>query len=136
MSHHIIQPLGPHASSMQVEVLLWFAEGHDVLWIPIVEVGDEPDSIARAQAEAGAFGKPCLLQSIEAFAQIPDGVRGWVFPAHLDDTYTVAQRIGDEVSFGTLRHPVTGEAISYRTDTESAVGFAPPPLAVQPQSAV
>lgn len=63
-------------------------------------------------------------------------MRGWVFPAHLDDTYTVAQRIGHEVSFGTLRHPVTGVAISYRTDTESAVGFAPPPLAVQPQSAV
>ena len=136
MSHHIIQPLGPHASSMQVEVLLWFAASHDVLWIPIVEVGDEPDAVARAQAEAEAFGKPYLLQSIDAFAQIPDGVRGWVFPTHLDDTYTVAQRIGDEVSFGTLRHPVTGEAISYRTDTESAVGFAPPPLAVEPQSAV
>lgn len=134
MSHHIIQPLGPQALEMQAEVLLLFAAGHDVLWIPIVEVGDEPDAIARAEAEA--FGKPYLLQSIEAFSQIPDGVRGWVFPAHLDDTYTVAQRIGDEVSFGTLRHPVTGEAISYRTDTESAVGFAPPPLAVQPQSAV
>ena len=121
---------------MQAEVLLWFAAGHDVLWIPIVEVGDEPDAIARAQAEAEAFGKPYLLRSIDAFAQIPDGVRGWVFPAHLDDTYTVAQRIGDEVSFGTLRHPATGEAISYRTDTESAVGLAPPPLAVQPQSTV
>lgn len=136
MSHHIIQPFGPHALEMQAEVLLWFAAGHDVLWIPIVEVGDEPDALARAQAEAEAFGKPYLLESIEAFAQIPDGVRGWVFPAHLDDTYTVAQRAGHEVSFGTLRHPVTGVAISYCTDTESAVGFAPPPLAVQPQSTV
>ena len=136
MSHHIIQALGPQALEMQAEVLLWFAAGHDVLWIPIVEVGDEPDALARAQAEAGAFGKPYLLESIEAFAQIPDGVRGWVLPAHLHDTYTVAQRIGHEVIFGTLRHPVTGVAISYRTDTESAVGFAPPPLAAQPQSTV
>ena len=136
MSHHIIQPLGPHAFDMQVQVLLWFAAGHDVLWIPIVEVGDGPDAIARAQAEADALGKPHLLQSIEEFARIPDGVRGWVFPAHLDDTYAVALRIGSEVTFGTLRHPVTGEAISFRTDTESAVGFAPPSLAAQPQSAV
>ncbi len=136
MSHHIIQPLGPHAFDMQAEVLLWFTAGHDVLWIPIVEVGDEPDAIARAQAEADAFGKPYLLQNIEEFARIPDGVRGWVFPAHLDDTYAVALRIGSEVTFGTLRHPVTGEAISFRTDTESAVGFTPPSLAAQPQSAV
>ena len=89
MNHHIIQPLGPHAVEMQTEVLGWFAAGHDVLWIPIVEVGDEPDAIARAQAEAEALGKPYLLQSIEEFARIPDGVRGWVFPAHLDDTYAV-----------------------------------------------
>ena len=136
MSHHLIHPLGPHASSMQVEVLLWFAEGHYVLWIPIVEVGDEPDAIVRAQAEAATLGKPYLLQSIEEFARLPDGVRGWVFPAHLDDTCVVAQRIGSEVTFGTLCHPITGEAISYRTDTESAVGFAPPPLAAQPQSTV
>ena len=136
MSHHIIQPLGPHAVDMQAEVLLWFTAGHDVLWIPIVEVGDEPDAIARAQAEADALGKPCLLRSIEEFARIPDGVRGWVFPAHLDDTCVVAQRIGSEVTFGTLCHPITGEAISYRTDTESAVGFASPPLTSQPQSTV
>ena len=68
MSHHIIQVLGPQAWEMQAEVLLWFAAGHDVLWIPIVEVGDEPDAVARAQAEAEAFGKPYLLQSIDAFA--------------------------------------------------------------------
>lgn len=136
MSHHIIQPLGPHALEWQVQVLLWFEAGHDVLWIPIVEVGNEPDAIEQAQAEADAFGKPRLLQSIEEFARLPDGVRGWVFPAHLDDTCVVAQRIGSEVTFGTLCHPVTGEAISYRTDTESAAGFAPPPLAVQPQSMV
>jgi len=35
----------------------------------------------------------------------------------------------NEVSLGTLRHPVTGEATSYRTDTESAVGFTPPSAA-------
>lgn len=141
MSLHIIQLLDPQAFDMQAfdmqaEVLLWFAAGHDVLWIPIVEVGDGPDAIARAQAEADALGQPCLLRSLDEFARIPDGVRGWVFPAHLDDTYAIALRIGSEVAFGTLHHPVTGEAISFRTDTESAVGFAPPLLAAQPQSAV
>ena len=135
MSHHIIQPVGPHAFDMQAEVLLWFAAGHEVLWIPIVEVGDESDAIARAQAQAEALGKPCLLHCIEEFAYLPDGVRGWVFPAHLDDTCVVAQRTGSEVMFGTLCHPVTGKAISYRTDTETAVGFTPP-WAKQPQSAV
>ena len=136
MSHHILCSHGQHTVPMQVEVFGWFAAGHNVLWIPIVEVGDEPDAIVRAQAEAATLGKPYLLQSIEEFARLPDGVRGWVFPAHLDDTCVVAQRIGSEVTFGTLCHPITGEAISYRTDTESAVGFAPPPLAAQPQSTV
>lgn len=135
MSHHIVQSLGPHALAMQVEVLLWFEAGHDVLWIPIVEVGDGPDAAARALAQADALGKPYLLRSIEEFTRIPDGVRGWVFPAHLDDTYAVAQRVGHEVTFGVLRHPVTGAAISYRTDTESAVGLTPP-LAALPQSAI
>lgn len=136
MNHRITQAPGKHALAMQTEVLGWFAAGHDVLWIPIVEVSDQPDAIAQAQAESEVLGKPYLLHSIKDFARIPNGVRGWVFPAHQDDTYTVALRQGDEVSFGTLCHPVTGGAISYRTDTESAVGFTPPPLAVQPQSAV
>ncbi len=121
---------------METDVPGWFAAGHDVLWIPIVEVGEGPDAIARAQAEADALGKPYLLRSIEEFARIPDGVRGWVFPAHLDDTTVIATRIAGEVTFAALRHPHTGEVISYRTDTESAVGCLPPPLAAQPQSAV
>ena len=66
MSHHLIHPLGPHASSMQVEVLLWFAEGHDVLWIPIVEVGDEPDAIVRAQAEAATLGHAPIADLIQS----------------------------------------------------------------------
>ncbi|WP_347252810.1 hypothetical protein [Dokdonella sp.] len=119
-------PIGADSLPMEVEVLGWFAAGHDVLWIPIVEVGDGPDAIARAQAQADALGKPYLLESVEEFARLPDGVRGWVFPAHQDDTCIVATRNGGEVTFGVLRHPVTGEAIRYRTDTETAVGLTPP----------
>jgi hypothetical protein len=135
MNDYTLCSLGPDALPMQVEVLGWFTAGHDVLWIPIVEVDGGPNAVSQAQAEADALGKPYLLESIEEFARLPDGVRGWLFPAHQDDTWIVATRIGDEVLFGVLRHPVTGEAISYRTDTETAAGFAPP-LAVQPQSAV
>ncbi len=120
---------------MQVEVLGWFAAGHNVLWIPIVEVGSEPGAVVQARAQAEALGLPYLLDSIDEFARLPEGVKGWVFPAHQDDTCIVATRSGAEVTFGALRHPVTGQAISYRTDTETAVGFTPP-WAKQPQSAV
>lgn len=65
--------------------------------------------------------------------------RGWI--EHADDGHVMTD--AGYAAIGQQRpmplddvHPVTGEAISYRTDTESAVGFAPPLLAVQPQSAV
>lgn len=135
MSHHILCSHGQHTVPMQVEVFGWFAAGHNVLWIPIVEVGSEPGAVVQARAQAEALGLPYLLDSIDEFPRLPEGVKGWVFPAHKDDTCIVATRNGAEVTFGALRHPVTGEAISYRTDTESAVGFTPP-WAKQPQSAV
>ena len=67
MSHHIIQVLGPQALEMQAEVLLWFAAGHDVLWIPIVEVGDEPDAIARAQSEAAQLQRSAAERALRAY---------------------------------------------------------------------
>ena len=123
MSHRITQAPGTHALAMQTEVLGWFAAGHDVLWIPIVEVSVQPDAIAQAQAESEVLGKPYLLHSIKDFARIPNGVRGWVFPAHQDDTYTVALRQGDEVSLGTLCHPVTGERIRDKIAASKAKGM-------------
>jgi len=124
-----ILPINADTSAMELMVASWFAAGHDVLWIPIVEVGDGDDAIAQARAEADALGKPYLLESIAELARLPNGVKGWLFPAHLDDTLVVAMRVGGDVVFGALRHPVTGQTISYRTDTESAVGFTPPPVA-------
>src|SRR5690606_7016631 len=116
-----IHPINPDTSAMELMVASWFAAGHEVLWIPIVEVGDGKAAIAQARAEADALGKPYLLESIAELARLPNGVKGWLFPAHLDDTIVVAMRNGGDVIFGALRHPVTGQTISYRTDTESAI---------------
>jgi hypothetical protein len=51
---------------------------------------------------------------------LPLGIKGWVFPAHLDDTDVICVReAGREISFGHLRHPVTGQHLTWRYDTES-----------------
>lgn len=104
-----IHTINPDTSAMELMVASWFAAGHEVLWIPIVEVGDGKAAIAQARAEADALGRPYLLESIAELARLPSGVKGWLFPAHLDDTLVVAMRNGGDVIFGALRHPVTGD---------------------------
>lgn len=118
-------PIGTDTTAMELLVMSWFAAGHEVLWIPIVDVGSGPDAIPQARVEADDLGKPYLLQSIAELVRLPVGIRGWLFPAHLDDTVVVAiHHSSGEVAFGCLRNPFTGQTISYRTDTESDIpGF-------------
>jgi len=118
-AQHFIHPIGPDTPPMEVMVVGWFSAGFEVVWIPIFEVKDFNGAVqALADAQAGRIDA-IRLHTLADFIRIPEGIKGWVIPAHLEDTEVVATRYGGEVTFGALRHPHTGEVISYRYDTEA-----------------
>lgn len=117
----VLHPLGPDTTAMELMVMSWFAAGHELMWIPIIEVGSGPDGAARAQDAAAAIGGPRLLTGIDGLRRLPQGIKGWLLPAHLDDTCVVVVRdAACEVTFTSVVHSITGQTISWRTCTEDA----------------
>jgi hypothetical protein len=118
----VLHPVGPDTTAMELMVMSWFAAGHELMWIPIIEVGSDRDGAARAQDAAAAIGGPRLLTGIDGLRRLPSGIKGWLLPAHLDDTCVVVVRdAAGEVTFASVVNPVTGQTISWRTCTEDGV---------------
>ena len=119
---HFLWPLSVDTTAQELAVMNWFAAGHEVLWIPIYEVADTPTGIADATALAERHGGPRLIRDEADLLTLPRGVKGWLFPAHLDDTDVICiHETSGEISFGHLQHPVTGERLTYRYDTEAPI---------------
>jgi hypothetical protein len=114
-------PIGRDTTAVELMVMGWFAAGHEVLWVPIIEVAPGRDGAARACADAKEIGEPRPLRTLAALASLPLGIKGWLLPVHMEDTCVVAVREGDAVAFGTLAHPITGQTLTFRTDTESGL---------------
>jgi hypothetical protein len=113
-------PANADLPALQRKVMGWFAAGHEILWIPIIEVA--PGGEADARAMADRLGEPRLLRTPDDLFTLPLFVKGWLFPAHLEDTDALCLRETERrVSFGHLAHPRTGERISYRTPTEAGL---------------
>ena len=122
LRHTVIRPSPADATEVELVVMNWFAAGHEVLWIPIYEVADGPDGIVDARDEAAHLGGSRLLRSWLDCYDLPIGIKGWLFPAHLDDTQIVALRTASqELHIGYLVHPSTGRRISWRFNTEADV---------------
>lgn len=118
--YQCLLPVTSDTTDLEEDVMGWFATGHDILWIPIYEVSDEPTGIADARAEKAHFGGPRMIRNVTDFYTLPLGIKGWVFPAHLDDTDVICVReAAAEISFGHLFHPITGQRLTWRYDTES-----------------
>ena len=119
---HFLWPLSVDTIAPELAVMNWFAAGHKILWIPIYEVADGLDGIAEARAEAEHLGGSLPIHDITDFYSLPLGLKGWVFPAHLEDTDVICLREAPgTISFGHLQHPNTGERLTYRYDTEVPV---------------
>lgn len=113
-------PIATATPNLEQEVMGWFAAGHEILWIPIYEVGAGPSGMANARAEAERFGGPRLIRDEADFLALPLGVKGWLFPAHRDDTDVICvHEAPGEISVGHLHHPNTGQRLTWRYDTES-----------------
>jgi len=120
LNSQCLMPVTLDTTDLEGAVMGWFASGHEIPWIPIYEVGNGPNGIADAIAEKDHFGGPRLIRDITDFYALPLGIKGWVFPAHLDDTNVICVReAAAEISFGHLHHPVTGQRLTWRYDTES-----------------
>jgi len=123
LNHQCLLQIGPDTTHMELAVMSWFAAGHEILWIPIYEVADTGNGIGDAMAELDQFGGHRLIRDITELLTLPIGIKGWLFPAHLDDTDVVVTRTSPgEVTFGPLIHPATGQRITYRYPTEAAIG--------------
>lgn len=116
-----VLPIGRETTAAELMVMTWFAAGRDVLWVPIVEVGPGRDGAARALSDAQDIGEPLPLRTLADLARLPLGIKGWLLPVHLEDTCIVAVREDDAVAFGTLAHPITGQTLTFRNDTESGL---------------
>ncbi len=125
-SHQCLLQHTPDTTDTELEVMGWFADGYEVLWIPIYEVGSEPDGWETAKAEQAHFGDARLVRDVSDFYLLPLGIKGWLFPAHLDDTTVICMRMQPrEITFGVLTHPITEQVISFRTPTERVIpGYA------------
>ncbi|MCG3187360.1 MAG: hypothetical protein IOMNBAOH_01971 [Rhodocyclaceae bacterium] len=114
-------PIGRDTTAMELMAMGWFAAGREVLWVPIIEGGPGSDGAARACADAKEIGEPRPLRTLAALASLPLGIKGWLLPVHMEDTCVVVVRDDDAVVFGTLAHPITGQTLTFRTDTESGL---------------
>lgn len=117
-----VVPIGPDTTAMELMVMSWFTAGHEVLWIPMIEVGPGRNGAEQARVDAEQIGEPRILRAMADLAGLPQGIKGWLFPAHVEDTCVVACREdGETVTFGSLTHPITGRMLTFRTDTESGL---------------
>jgi len=122
LTHQCLLQITPDTTEMELEVTRWFADGHEILWIPIYEVADELTGIADAKAEMAHFGGQRLIRDVTDFFSLPIGIKGWLFPAHLQDTDVVCTRTeARAVVFGPLIHPITGQRVTYRFRTEAGI---------------
>lgn len=88
--------------AVELMVMSWFAAGHEVLWVPIIEVAPGRVGAARVCADAKDIGEPRPLRTLADLASLPIGIKGWLLPIHMADTCVVAVREDDAVVFGTL----------------------------------
>lgn len=117
-----VVPIGPNTTAMELMVMSWLTAGHEVLWIPMIEVGPGRNGAEQARVDAEQIGEPRILRAMADLVGLPQGIKGWLFPAHLEDSCVVACREdGETVTFGSLTHPITGRTLTFRTDTESGL---------------
>ncbi len=103
---HLLVPIGRDTPSIEMTVMGWFVAGHELLWVPIFEVDGSPGALAEAQANAEAIDRrgPYIVRQLTDLYLLPLGIRGWLIPAHLDDTDVVCMREAKgEISFGQIR---------------------------------
>jgi len=119
---HFLMPVGADTSNIELTVMGWFAAGHELLWVPIFEVDGRPGALAEAQADAQKITRrgPFVVRHLTDLYWLPLGIRGWLIPAHLEDTDVICMREAKgEISFGRIQRKGTGQTLSWRDATES-----------------
>ena len=121
---HFLMPVGLDTNEIELTVMGWFAAGHELLWVPIFEVDDRSGALAEAQADAEKITDrgPYVVRQLTDLYWLPLGIRGWLIPAHLDDTNVICMREAPgEISFGQIRRKGTGQTLRWRDATENGL---------------
>ena len=119
---HFLMPVGPDTSAIERTVMGWFAAGHELLWVPIIEVEGRPGALTEAQADAQKITRrgPFIVRQLTDLYWLPLGIRGWLIPAHLEDTDVVCVRQAPgEIPFGRIQRKSTGQTLRWRDATEN-----------------
>ena len=115
-------PINPDASDEELKVIIWIRANHEILWIPIYEISPELDGLSKAltlEAKHGGARRFCRYRHL---FKLPVGIKGWLFPAHLEDTDVVFLRESENVMhFGGMFNKVTGRRMTYCNDPGEVV---------------
>ena len=110
-------PLRPGVSDNELKVISWIMANHEILWIPIYEIEPGSDGLSKALALEAKHGGARRFCCYRHLFNLPIGIKGWLFPAHLDDTDVVFLRESEELMhFGTVVNKATGRRMTYCND--------------------
>ena len=119
VSRELILNPDPNLSKMARDINEWLAAGVEMVWIPIIERGPGPRSAITMQEGITTLDGPFVIVDAWGFYCLPIGVKGWLIPAHQDDTDVICMRTeADEVAFGPVNHPITEQRLTYRSCSE------------------
>jgi hypothetical protein len=124
-SRELIFNPDPNLPKMAQDINDWLAAGIEMVWIPIIERGPGPRSAVAVQEGIATLDGPFVIVDAWDFYCLPIGVKGWLIPAHQDDTDVICVRTeGGEVAFGPVIHPITEQRLTYRSCSEAEIlGF-------------
>ena len=96
------RPAASGNPTLETLAVTWFAAGHEVLWLPMTPNLIQP------------VGSHRLLRAFDELYDLPMHIEGWLYPAHLNDTDVVVQRIaGGGLHFAHLMHRGTGFLLTH-----------------------
>lgn len=129
-----VQWHGATDNPMMQRLQQWLAEGRTLAWLPILSTENFPEvpSTVLHQAELNPQRHCWLIEQVEDFLSIPEGISGWVLPKGDLDTDVVVGLWEDTLRFcrvvdrqtGLLQTLQTGRAWEVDPDAANAANRA------------
>jgi hypothetical protein len=96
-----VQWHGAYDNPMMQRVQEWLAEGRTLAWLPILNAENFPEvpPAVLYQADLNPQRHCWLIEQVEDFLAIPEGITGWVLPNGDQDTDVVVGLWEDTLRF-------------------------------------
>lgn len=116
-TNHEFQWVGSANNEAMQRVQRWLAEGRTLAWIPILSRENFPNVPPELlyYADQNPKRHVWLIDTVEDFLKIPDGITGWLMPDGDKDTDIVVGLWEDAVHFLKAVDKRTGEPQTLQT---------------------